>query len=220
MIDMNTEDIEAFIFDLDGTLVDSMWIWEKIDIDYLAKYGYELPEELQKDIEGFSFTETAGYFKERFNISDSIEEIQSEWNTMAMDLYANKIKLKAGVKELLDYAKDNNIKMGIGTSNSRKLLEATIEANNIGSYFTTMRTSCEVNKGKPSPDIFLKVAEDLNVKASRCMVFEDTHAGVIAGKRANMKVTAIYDELSSEYRCDIENDSDYYLETFMDLSIK
>ena len=60
------DDVKAVIFDLDGTLVDSMWMWETIDIEFLGKYGYSCPPELQKTIEGMGFTETAVYFKERF----------------------------------------------------------------------------------------------------------------------------------------------------------
>ena len=65
---------EAVIFDLDGTLVDSMWMWKQIDIEYLGRFGYECPPQLQKEIEGMSFSETAVYFKEKFQIPDSLEE--------------------------------------------------------------------------------------------------------------------------------------------------
>ena len=70
------KDIEAVLFDLDGSLVDSMWIWRDIDIEYLGKFGIPLPEKLQADIEGMSFTETAAYFKERFQIPDSVEQMK------------------------------------------------------------------------------------------------------------------------------------------------
>ncbi len=83
--------IKAIIFDLDGTLVDSMWIWKQVDIDYLEKHGHPLPDDLQKDIEGMSFTETAQYFKNRFNIEDDIDDIKAEWNAMALDLILIKL---------------------------------------------------------------------------------------------------------------------------------
>ena len=79
--------MKAIIFDLDGTLVDSMWIWKEIDITYLNRRGIDFPEDLQKDIEGMSFTETANYFKERFNLTDTIETIKEEWNSLAKDLH-------------------------------------------------------------------------------------------------------------------------------------
>ena len=78
---------KAFLFDLDGTLVDSMWIWESIDVEYLDRFGLELPEDLHSCIEGMSFSETAQYFKERFSIPDTLEKMKSDWNRMAWEKY-------------------------------------------------------------------------------------------------------------------------------------
>ncbi|WP_281425999.1 HAD family hydrolase [Crassaminicella profunda] len=206
--------IEAVIFDLDGTLVDSMWIWKQIDIDYLGKRGIALPEDLQKIIEGMSFTETANYFKERFKLEDDIDEIKDEWMKMTRDYYENKIPLKIGVHPLLMKLKNKGIKIGVGTSNARELAEVVLKKNNIIEFFHTIRTSCEVKKGKPNPDIFLKVAEDLGVTPDKCLVFEDTYAGVLAGKRAGMKVFAVADETSYLYKDDISSLADEYLEGF------
>ena len=90
------ENIEAVLFDLDGTLVDSMWMWKDIDIEYLGKRGFGLPVELQKDIEGMSLTETAIYFKTRFGLSDTLEEIKAEWMDMAREKYCHQVPLNPG----------------------------------------------------------------------------------------------------------------------------
>lgn len=206
--------IKAVIFDLDGTLVDSMWIWKDIDIKYLAKRGIELPSDLQKEIEGMSFTETASYFKNRFNIPDDIEQIKSEWNEMAYDYYKNKIKLKPGVKEFIKFLKSRNIKLGIGTSNSKLLATEVLKSHNILDCFNTLKTSCEVKKGKPNPDIFIEVAKELKVKPEECLVFEDTYAGVLAAKRAGMKVIAVKDDLSIEYKDEITSLADNYIDDY------
>ncbi|MCT4563590.1 MAG: HAD family phosphatase [Maledivibacter sp.] len=212
------KNIKAVIFDLDGTIVDSMWIWREIDIKYLAKRGIELPQGLQKDIEGMSFTETAMYFKRTFNISDPIEEIKEEWNTMAFDFYRNKIQLKNGVLDFIELVKSMDIKLGLGTSNSRELASAVLKKHDIYKYFDTIRTSCEVEKGKPHPDVFLKVAEDLNVRPDDCLVFEDTYAGVLAAKRAGMNVIAISDELSLPYKKEICDLAEDYIENYINIA--
>ena len=187
---------EAVIFDLDGTLVDSMWIWKQIDIDYLKRHGKELPETLQQEIEGMSFTETAVHFKERFDIPDDIETIKEEWNRMAADLYANEIRLKEGAGRLVRSLKRQGLRLGIGTSNFRALAESVLVSNGIHGCFDVIRTSCEVPRGKPHPDIYLKVAEELGTAPERCLVFEDTYAGILAAKRAGMKACAVYDDYS------------------------
>lgn len=113
---MNTEKIilpdhDAVIFDMDGTLVDSMWMWKKIDIDYLKRYGVAAPhdpqqiETIQKEIEGMSFTETAIYFKEKFKITDSLEQIKQDWNQMAYEIYCTKVPYKKGALKILSTVK-------------------------------------------------------------------------------------------------------------------
>lgn len=210
-------DIKAVIFDLDGTLIDSMWLWESIDIEYLGRYNIELPESLQSDIEGMSFTETAKYFKDRFNITDSIEKIKDDWNNMAWEYYKHKVELKDGVLEFLNYLQESNIPIGIGTSNSKELVDLIINKYNISHYFTSIRTSCEVDRGKPYPDIFLKVAEDLQVNAEECIVFEDIPNGIIAGKKAGMKVCAIYDEFSKSMDNEKKELADFYIMSYNEL---
>lgn len=212
------KDIKAVIFDLDGTIVDSMWIWKEIDIQYLAKWDIGLPEDLQKEIEGMSFTETAIYFKETFNLPDSIEKIKNEWNAMALDFYRNRISLKDGIAEFIELLKSMDIKIGLGTSNSRELASEVLRKHDIYKHFDTIRTSCEVEKGKPHPDVFLKAAEDLNVKPHECIVFEDTYAGVLAAKRAGMRVIAISDELSLPYKKEICDLAESYIENYINIA--
>ena len=192
------DDVKAVIFDLDGTLVDSMWMWETIDIEFLGKYGYSCTPELQKTIEGMGFTETAVYFKERFSLPMTLEEIKECWSQMAMDKYRTQVPLKPGALEFLRYCKDQGIATGIATSNGRPIVDAVIEALQIGEYFQEVATACEVEKGKPEPDIYLEVARRLQVAPEDCLVFEDVPAGILAGKRAGMTVLAVEDDFSRE----------------------
>lgn len=205
------KDIDAVIFDLDGTLIDSMWMWKDIDIEYLKKHGITMPEDLQKNIEGMSFTETAVYFKNHFQLSDSLDQIKDDWNRMAWEKYEHEVPLKEGVMELLNYLKTNKIAAGIATSNSRDLVDLIIGKYKLNDYFASIRTSCEVEKGKPSPDIYLLVADDLKVDPSKCLVFEDVIQGVMAGKNANMKVCAVYDKHSEKDDDEKKKLADYYV---------
>lgn len=214
------KNIDAVIFDMDGTLIDSMWIWKSIDIEYLKRFGITMPDDLQKSVEGMSFSETAAYFKNRFQLSDSLDQIKEDWNQMAWEKYNSEVPLKEGVLELLQYLKRTNRKMGIATSNSRELVDLVIDKLGVKEYFHSIRTSCEVEKGKPSPDIYLLVAKDLQVDPSRCLVFEDVVQGVMAGKNANMKVCAVYDKHSEKDDQEKKKLADYYVTSMKEILLE
>lgn len=205
---------KAVIFDLDGTVIDSMWMWKTIDIEYLGRFGIELPPDLQKRISGMSFSETAVFFKEEFGISDSTDKIKEDWNAMAMDKYCHEVTLKPGVWEFLCDLKKKGIKTGIATSNSKELAMAALRCMGIEHLFDEVHMSCEVKHGKPEPDIYLHVAKCLGVLPEECLVFEDISEGITAGKRAGMTVCGVEDDFSVAYREEKKLLSDYYITTF------
>lgn len=207
-------DIQAVIFDLDGTLVDSMWMWYDIDVEYLGRYGLECPDDLQACIEGMSFSETAVYFKERFSLPDPLEKIKKDWNDMAWEKYLHEVPLKEGAFEFLCYCKEQDIRLGIATSNSRELVENIAEVHGLKNYFACIMTGCDVAKGKPAPDIYLAVAERLGVHPSHCLVFEDIVPGIMAGKNAGMKVCAVEDAYSVYQEEEKRALADYYIENY------
>lgn len=213
------KNIKAVFFDLDGTLVDSMWIWRDIDIEYLARYNLKLPETLQSEIEGMSFSETAIYMQKRFQIPESVESMKNTWNQMAEDKYANEVMLKKGALAFLDYCKMHQIKLGIATSNSTQLVRTVLKARGIQDYFDCIVTGCEVDRGKPSPDIYLEAAKRCNVASSECLVFEDIVPGIMAGKSAGMKVCAIEDNYSMHQKEEKIKLADYYIKDYEEIAL-
>jgi len=209
--------INAVIFDLDGTLIDSMWMWKQIDIDYLASKGKPFPPDLQDTISGMSFSETAVYFKETFGIEDDLDTIKKCWNDMAWEMYSTRVTLKEGALEFLKYLKERGIKTGIATSNSNELAFMVTKRLGIDAYIDEIHTACEVEKGKPNPDIYLFVAETLGVDPSECLVFEDVLRGVIAGLRAGMRVCAFYDPASAYEDEEKREAANCYLHSFKEL---
>ena len=206
--------IEAVIFDLDGSLVDSMWMWYDIDVEYLGRFGIECPADLQASIEGMSFSETSVYFKERFSLPDSIEQIKKDWNDMAWDKYLHEVPLKEGAHDFLCYCKEHDIKLGIATSNSRELVENIAAVHGLEEFFSCIMTGCDVAKGKPAPDIYLAVAKSLGVSPDKCLVFEDIVPGIMAGKSAGMKVCAVDDAYSVYQEEEKRRLADYYIKDF------
>ena len=208
---------KAALFDLDGTLVDSMWMWKQIDVEFLGRFGIACPADLQKQIEGMSFSETAVYFKERFEIPWSLDEIKACWIRMSIDKYRHEVPLKEGALEFLNYCKEHGIRTGIATSNGREMVDAVVESLKIGSYLDVITTACEVKAGKPEPDIYLEVARRLAVEPSECIVFEDIPAGIMAGKRAGMAVIAVEDEFSKNMKEEKVRLSDGFIDSYFEL---
>lgn len=205
------KDIEAIIFDLDGTLVDSMWMWEDIDREFLKERGYDLPPTLQKDIEGMSFHETAQYFIDHFHLTETIEELKVLWNDMAYDKYAHVVRPKPGVIRFLERAKNTGYKLGIASSNSNELIHAALNNYDLVDYFDYVLSANDVKRGKPFPDVYLEVARVLDTDPSKCLVFEDIPAGILAGKSAGMRVCAIDDDYSKNDVEEKKELADYYI---------
>ena len=210
-------DIKAAIFDLDGTLVDSMWVWSQIDVEYLEMKGYSLPENLRNEISHLSFSQTATYFKKEFNLEDSIEKILEDWHNMAFNHYSTNVKLKLGVKDFLNYLKSFKIKIALATSNSIPLLEACLKNNDIYEYFDSITITDEVSNGKDCPDVYLLAASKLDVNPKDCLVFEDILPAVKGAKAANMKVIAVKDDECLDSKEDLLKYADRYIHSFLEL---
>lgn len=211
---------KAAIFDLDGTLVDSMWMWKAIDIEFLGRFGYGCPDDLQRAIEGMSFSETAVYFKERFSLPMELDEIKDIWVKMSIDKYRYEVPLKPGAEAFLKELRGRGFKLGIATSNGRDMVDAVLGSLKVEPYFDVVTTACEVAAGKPAPDIYLKVSESLNVNPRQCLVFEDIPAGILAGKRAGMTVCAVEDEFSLDLTREKQSMADYYIKDYEELLMR
>lgn len=212
------ENIKGAIFDLDGTLVDSLWVWEKIDRDFFKNHNIKMPKNFKNEIEHLGFEEVAVYFKKRFSLNISIEEILKEWSDGAYYEYSTNVRLKPGVKEFLSLLKASGIKIALATSNSHLLLEAVLKNNDIIQYFDCITTTGEVARGKDCPDVYLLAAEKLNLSPKNCVVFEDILPAVLGAKSAGMKVIGVHDIYSEDQRQDIINHADKFIYDYNELT--
>ncbi len=209
------ENIQSVIFDLDGTLVDSMWLWHDIDVEFLEKRGLTLPETYQHDIEGMSFTETAIYTKDLFRLKETVDELKAIWNGMALQKYSYEVDFKPGAKDFLCYCKQQGITLGIATSNSKELVEAVTRGLNFQDDIQEIVTACEVAHGKPAPDVYLEAARRLSTEPERCLVFEDVPMGIKAARNAGMKVCAVEDAFSAHQKEEKRRIADYYISSYV-----
>ncbi len=212
------ENVDAVIFDMDGTLIDSMWIWPDIDQVYLDRYDLTQPEDFHQAMEGMSYREVAQYFLDTFpSLPRTREEIMEDWTQMAYERYMTQVPLKTGAGEFIQRMRKMGKKIGIATSNGRRLVDDTLEALKITELFDSVRTACEVASGKPAPDVYLLVAKDMGVAPERCLVFEDVPMGILAGKNAGMKVCAVEDDFSKPQEKKKRELADYYIQDYQDI---
>ena len=210
---------KAVIFDLDGTLIDSMWVWNEVDRKYLDKFQISVPDGLHEAIEGMSFTEGARYFKERFDIEDSIEEIMKEWNRMAFQVYVEEVPMKPGAYNFVKKIRKAGLKTAIATSNSTHLVETVLNVHGLLEDFDAIVTADDIPEGKPDPHIYLEAASRIQIPPRECLVFEDISMGILAGQRAGMETCAVKDNFSDyQWEKKVEM-ADYYIETYDEISI-
>lgn len=194
---MRDLDIKAAIFDLDGTLLDSMGVWTQIDIDFLGKRGIPVTDEYVKAVTSMGFQEAAAYTIRRYDLAQTPEEIMGEWKRMCRTAYGHSVPLKPCAKETLLRLKQSGIKLGVATALSPDLFVPALERNGVYGWFDAFASLEEVQRGKGFPDIYLLAAQRLKVEPPRCMVFEDILAGILGAQAGGFHTYGVYDESSA-----------------------
>jgi len=207
-------DFEAAIFDLDGTLLDSMDVWRQIDIDFLGRRGFDVPADYIAAICSMSFRETAEYTVEYFNLDEPPEDLMEEWFQMAIDRYSTEVRLKPYAKEYLLFLKERGIKLGTATSLPRSLAEPALKNNGVYHLFDAFTTTEEAGRSKEYPDVYLLAARKLGVEPGNCIVFEDILPGIKAIRAAGMRPYGVYDKSSEHHQAEIKAMSEVYVRDF------
>lgn len=211
------EDIKGIIFDLDGTVLDSSWVWNKVDVKFLGDRGFDVPDDYVEAISPMGADKAAVYTVERFGLNEDPKDLVREWFDMAKEEYHHRVLCKPYAKRFIKKLWDSGIKMSIATSSDRELFIPTLEREGILEYFESIVTVDEVKRGKEFPDIYLEAAHRINVQPANCMVFEDILTGVMGAKKGNFRVVAVEDETSILYRDKLKKTADYYIECYSEL---
>lgn len=208
---------QGAIFDLDGTLLDSMYVWRQIDIDFLGKRGFDVPEDYLDNILALGSLDAANYTIRRFNLDERPEAIIKEWMSMAADEYGRRVTLKQGAKQYLSYLEYKEIPVAIATSAEEELFYPAFEHLGLTQRFQAIVTTKEVKAGKEKPDVYLSAAKKLGLSCHECVVFEDIYIGLHTAKEAGFFTVAIEDESSLKDRDALMREADYYVKDFQQL---
>ena len=209
--------IKGAIFDLDGTILDSMFIWDSAGEAYLRSIGKEPEADLQKILKPMSLLQSAEYIREKYHIPFSVEEIMDGVNRTVEGFYFHTVEPKPGVIDFLEELYRRNIKMCIATATDRYQVEAALQRCGMSHFFSEIFTCTEVGRGKDRPDIFRRAMEYLQTDRSTTVVVEDAYHAIHTAKQDGFLVVGVYDSHESRQQ-ELLRLVDVFLSDYFDLT--
>ena len=209
--------LKGLIFDFDGTLFDSMFIWDTAGEVYLRSIGKEPEADLQKVLKPMSLLQSAQYIREKYHIPLSVEDIMDGVNRTVEDFYFHTVEPKPGVIDFLEKLHCRNIKMCIATATDRYQVEAALQRCKMRHFFSEIFTCTEVGSGKDTPDIFRKAMEHLQTDRSNTAVVEDAYHAAHTAKQDGFMVVGVYDSHESRQQ-ELLQIADVFLPDYLNLN--
>lgn len=205
------------VFDLDGTLIDSMEIWREVDEEFFARRGMAVPETYQQDIAHLGSVECAKYTVERYFPHEKESDIIGEWSVLSREKYAAKDAakyFKPGALEFLRRLHGCGVKLAVATASSEDVFMPVLRAGGAAELFGCFATVEEAGRNKSFPDIFCLAAQKLGVRAEECVVFEDNLLALRAAGSIGMRTAGVFDEASRGQLEQLRREADFYIPSF------
>lgn len=207
--------LKGAIFDLDGTILDSMFIWDTIGEDYLRSLGKEPKENLKETFKAFTLEQAAKYYRENYGVVLSVNEIVDGVNKMVERYYAETVKLKPDIEVFLEKLKAKGIKMCIATVTDKPLVETALNRLGIRNYFYEIFTCASVGHSKEEPHIYREAQKHLNTEKGETVVFEDALHALKTAKADGFVTVGVFD-IHEENQEELKTIADYYIENYSD----
>nr|MDD6335188.1 HAD family phosphatase [bacterium] len=208
--------IQGAIFDADGTLLDSMRIWNQTGERYLRKLGVVPEDDLSAILFPMTLEQSSAYLKKRYALPQGLSGIQSGILEVVSDFYRREVMLKNGVGDFLYKLSRKRIPMAIVTAGDHALLEQALDRLQIGHYFQTVLTCGELGTSKYQADIYRAAAGCLASDIQHTAVFEDVYFALKTAHTAGFATIAVEDAASAQDQENIRNISDFYITDFTD----
>ena len=190
--------IKAAIFDMDGTLVDSLMLWDMLWSTFGDKYlndkSFAPSVEDDKKVRTLTLKDAILLIHNNYKLGESGEELLALANSIMNDFYANNVELKSGVREFLEYCKNKGVKMCIASATAPELIEVALKHCDIEKHFLRVFSCGAIGKGKDKPDIFMQAIEFLGTEIKDTWVFEDSLVAIETATKIGMPTVGIYDK--------------------------
>ena len=209
--------IKGAIFDLDGTLLDTMEKLGRVEIEYLIALGGVPRPGLAEILRTLSTAEVTQYFKSDYGIREPLDKIYHERNRLLEDYYFHEAEPKDGAATVLENLRFLEVKMCVATATDRYLVEPAMERHGLMQYFERILTCSEENTSKSSPDIYFRAAELMGTEPGETIVIEDALYAMESAKRAGFPIIAIYDKSADDQAEEIEAISDHYFKSLVEM---
>lgn len=184
--------MQAAIFDMDGTLIDSEPMWKQAEKEVFSSVGVKVTDALASQTAWMTTREVTEFWHEHFPWSSkSLEQVENEVVDRVTTLILEKGLALEGVSDVLNFFQQKGFKIGLSTNAPEKLIPVVLKKLNIAHYFEAVSSSEHEIKGKPDPAVYLSTAKKLNVEPSQCIAFEDSVSGIISANLANMKTVVV-----------------------------
>lgn len=205
--------LKGAIFDLDGTILDSMSIWDTIGEDYLRSLGIEPKENLKETFKTFTLKQAAEYYRKNYGVTLSVSGIIDGVNKMVERYYTETVPLKSGVKVFLEKLKANDVKMCIATVTDRQLVEAALDRLGVRDYFSEIFTCASVGHSKEEPHIYREAQKHLGTAKNETVVFEDALHALKTAKSDGFITVGVFD-IHEENQAELKTTADHYIEDY------